>query len=75
MTRERDTFTALEEVPVVMNAADLAKFLGISKANAYTLMHSVGFPTLRIGSRMLVERRKFFDWLDKQPHDDCTYCV
>ena len=75
MTRERDTFTALEEVPVVMNAADLAKFLGISKANAYTLMHSVGFPTLQIGSRMLVERRKFFDWLDKQPHDDCTYCV
>ena len=72
MAKERETYTAMEEVPVVMNAADVARFLGISKANAYTLMHSVGFPTLRIGARMLVERSKFLNWLDHQPCDDCT---
>ena len=45
MTKERETYTTMDVVPVVMNAKDVAMFLGVSKANAYTLMHSPGFPT------------------------------
>ena len=76
MARERETITTMDVVPVVMNAKDVADFLGISKANAYTLMHSPGFPTIHIGSRMMVERGKFLEWLDKQPCEDCcTLCI
>jgi hypothetical protein len=29
-------------------------------------MHSKGFPTLRIGKRMLVPKDKFLEWLDSK---------
>ena len=38
--------------------------LSISRANAYTLMHSKGFPTIRIGKRMVVHRDRLIDWMN-----------
>ena len=52
------------ELPLVMNAEDVQDFLGISRAGAYMLMHSDGFPLLKIQKRMLVPREKFLDWVD-----------
>ena len=40
--------------------------LGISRANAYTLMRAKGFPTIFIGKRMIVPRDKFIEWMDLQ---------
>ena len=40
--------------------------LGISRANAFTLMHSKGFPTIKIGKRMTVPKDKLIEWIDKQ---------
>ena len=39
------TYTSLEQLPLALSADDVAQVLGISRANAYTLMHSKGFPT------------------------------
>ena len=50
--------TAFENLPNVLSAEQLAQTLGISRAGAYQLLHSEGFPTLRIGKRMLVPRDK-----------------
>ena len=41
-----------DELPAMLTATELAGALGISKAGAYTLIHSKGFPTLRIGRRL-----------------------
>lgn len=38
-----------EAMPDVMDAKQLAEALQISKAGAYNLLSSPGFPTLRIG--------------------------
>ena len=38
--------------------------LSISRANAYTLMHSKNFPTIQIGKRMVVHRDKLIDWMN-----------
>ena len=38
--------------------------LSISRANAYTLMHSKGFPTIQIGKRMVVHRDRLIDWMN-----------
>ena len=46
------------------NSDILASVLSISRANAYTLMHSKGFPTIRIGKRMVVHRDKLIDWMN-----------
>ena len=52
--------------PYTLNAQQVASILGISKNCAYTLMHSVGFPTIHIGRRMVVPKDKLFQWMDKQ---------
>ena len=59
-------YTHYDQLPIVLNADQLAQALGISRANAYQLMHSKGFPTLRIGKRMLVPKEKFLEWLNSK---------
>ena len=60
------TYTSYSQLPLSLNANDIAAVLGISRANAYTLMRSKGFPTLFIGKRMIVPRDKFIEWMDMQ---------
>ena len=60
------TYTSLEQLPLALSAEDVAQVLGISRANAYTLMHSRGFPTIKIGKRMTVPKDKLIEWIDKQ---------
>ena len=57
--------TAFENLPNVLSAEQLAQVLGISRAGADQLLHSEGFPTLRIGKRMLVPRDKLAEWIEK----------
>ena len=55
-------------VPKVMNAAQVAEYLGISKQGAYNLMNSSSFPTLRVGKRLLVSTDRFLEWIEE--HSD-----
>ena len=59
-------YTSIDQLPITLSAPQVAKVLGISRANAYTLMHSVGFPTLTIGKRMVVPKDKLLTWMDAQ---------
>jgi len=59
-------YTSLDQLPITLKADELAAILGISRAGAYTLMRSQGFPTIFIGKRMVVHRDKFIQWMDKQ---------
>jgi len=56
-------------VPAVMNAMQVAKYLGISKQGAYNLMNSESFPTLRVGKRLLVSSDRFLEWIEKHSKD------
>jgi len=58
--------TSYEHLPLMLNANQLAGVLGISRAGAYELMHSRGFPTLRIGKRMMVPKDHLTRWIDQQ---------
>jgi len=53
-----------EELPAMLTANELAGALGISRAGAYALIHSKGFPTLRIGKRLTVPKDKLTAWID-----------
>lgn len=59
-------YTSLDQLPVSLSAPEVAQFLGISRAGAYNLLRSKGFPTLHIGKRMIVPKDKLLAWLDKQ---------
>lgn len=48
------------------NAAQIAELLGISVTGAYQLLHREGFPTLRIGRRLLVTKENLERWIEIQ---------
>ncbi len=58
--------TSYDDLPVALNAKQVAAVLGISRAGAYNLMRSEGFPTLFIGKRMVVPRDRLLDWMNRQ---------
>ena len=62
------TIKSYEDLPLTLNASQIASILGISKSCAYTLLHREDFPTVRIGRRMIVSKTKFERWLESQ---DC----
>lgn len=55
-----------DELPLFLNSETVAKTLGVSPSSAYELMHEPGFPTLRVGSRMVVPKEKFMQWVEEQ---------
>lgn len=59
-------YTSYDQLPLMLNADEVASALAISRANAYTLMRSKGFPTLHIGKRMVVPKDKLYEWVAKQ---------
>ena len=61
-----EKYTSYEQLPLSLNAEEVARVLGISRANAYTLMHSKSFPTLTIGKRLVVPKDKLLVWMEEQ---------
>ena len=58
-------YTSYDQLPLTLRAEDVAGILGLSRAGAYALFHAEGFPCIRIGKRMLVQRDAFLCWLDE----------
>ena len=64
--KEKRIYTSFDEIPITLTAEDVASVLGISRANAYRIMRRVDFPVLQIGSRLLVNKTKFIEWMEEQ---------
>ena len=60
------TFTELDQLPLTLNANHVATALGISRSQAYNLLHAKSFPTIRVGRRRLVPKTRFIRWMDEQ---------
>ena len=54
------------DLPLFLNAKLVAQVLGVSISTAYEVMHEPNFPTLRVGSRMVVPKEKFIQWAEDQ---------
>ena len=54
-----------DDLPLFLNAAMVAQVLGVALSSAYELMHEKDFPTLRVGSRMVVPKEKFIEWVEQ----------
>ncbi len=61
-----EKYTSYEQLPLALNASQVAQVPGISRANAYALMHSKEFPTLQIGKRMTVPKDRLIAWMNNQ---------
>lgn len=58
-------YKSYDELPLFLNAATTAMLLGISISGMYELMHEKGFPVLKIGTRLVVPREKFREWVEQ----------
>ena len=63
---KEEKFRSYDELPLTLTVLEVGKVLGISRAKAYDLARSEGFPSMRIGTRILVPRDKLIRWIDEQ---------
>ena len=62
----KSSYKTYDDLPLMLSVPDVAKALGISRAGAYDLAHSKEFPSMKIGSRIIVPKDKFLLWIEKQ---------
>ena len=63
---KKETFKSYEDLPLMLSVPEMAAALGISRAGAYELARSEGFPAFRIGTRIVIPKDKLQEWVDKQ---------
>ncbi|WP_342042833.1 helix-turn-helix domain-containing protein [Bacillus sp. OTU2372] len=51
-----------KDYPLTLRVEDLQKILRLSKASTYDLTKQKGFPSIRVGRRILIPRDAFFKW-------------
>ena len=60
----KSKYTDFHDLPLTLTAQEVGEALGISRAAAYELVRSKGFPRMKIGTRILVPRDKFIQWIE-----------
>ena len=58
-------YKSYDELPLFLNAETVAKVLGVSPSSGYELMHEPDFPVLKVGSRLVVPKEKFVEWVSR----------
>ncbi|WP_300607089.1 helix-turn-helix domain-containing protein [uncultured Oscillibacter sp.] len=67
---KESVYKSYEELPLFLNARIVAQVLGIAPSSAYELMHESNFPVLKVGSRMVVPKEKFIQWVERNTGGD-----
>ena len=57
-------YKSYDDLPLMLSVPEVAEVLGISRAGAYDLVRSAGFPHMKLGNRILVPKDKFIKWID-----------
>ena len=60
---KESSYKSYDELPLFLNAATVAKVLGVSPSSGYELIHEPDFPVLKIGNRLVVPKEKFVEWV------------
>jgi len=63
MKLKRPQCTSFLDLPVMLNVKEVANILRISRAGAYNLINSEGFPKMAVGKRVLVPRDDLRQWI------------
>ena len=58
-------YKSYDDLPLFLNAAVVAKALGVAPSSAYELMHEADFPVLKVGNRIVVPKEKFVEWVEQ----------
>ena len=67
---KESVYKTYDDLPLFLNANQVANALGVASSSAYELMHEKGFPTLKIGNRMVVPKERFIQWVAEHAEGD-----
>lgn len=59
-------YKSYDDLPLFLNAKMVAEVLGVAPSSAYELMHEKDFPTVKVGTRLVVPRDKFIEWVESE---------
>ena len=62
---KESSYKSYNELPLFLNADTVAKALGVSPSSGYELLHEKDFPSLKIGSRIVVPKERFIRWVEQ----------
>ena len=54
------------DLPLMLSVPEVGEVLGISRAGAYELVRSKGFPKVKIGNRIVVPKDRFIQWIEER---------
>ena len=60
---KQSVYHSYDELPLFLSAKNVAELLGVSISSAYELMHEEGFPTVKIGNRLVIPKEDFIAWV------------
>ena len=63
---KEEKFGNYDDLPLTLTVPEVGGVLGLSRAKAYDLVRREGFPSMRIGTRILVPRDRLIRWIDEQ---------
>ncbi|MBE3585816.1 MAG: helix-turn-helix domain-containing protein [Thermoanaerobacter sp.] len=56
----------LEDAPDFFGPRDLGRIMGINEKAAYDLAHSQGFPTIRVGKKLIISKMGLIRWMGER---------
>ena len=62
---DKKRLNSYEDLPLVLDVADIQRIMGISRASAYELVHTPSFLAFRRGRLIKVSKIAFFEWMAK----------
>jgi excisionase family DNA binding protein len=66
----RKLYKTVDELPACLKVSDVASVLNISRQKAYELVKVKGFPHVMVGTRIVVPKTAFLNWLDMQVYNN-----
>lgn len=66
---KKSIYKSYDELPLLLNVKQLADLLGVSDSSVYELIQEDGFPSLRIGKRIVIPKEELREWISARTKD------
>ena len=63
---KNSVYKTYDELPLMLSVPQVADVLGIGRTNAYELVKEKDFPSLNIGSRIVIPKDKLIQWIEEK---------
>jgi len=63
---KNELYKNYDELPLMLSVNQVAKVLGISRTSTYDLVKEIDFPSITIGSRIVVPKEELILWIKNQ---------